>query len=300
MLHNDIELFKQVVIATGDAFGIDYAIIEKDYYVTEVLKSISEKESKIIFKGGTSLSKCYGIIKRFSEDIDFGFECDHHATEGERKRMKKAIVSTIDEFGFTLTNSENVRSRRDYNKYIVSYPYEFAISSLKPNVIVETSVFVRVYPSVKRTATSYIYDYLKQENREDIIEKYRLSPFELQVQSLERTFIDKIFAICDYYLDDKITEHSRHIYDLSKLYQNVTIDENLKSLFNQVREDRKTHPACLSAQDSVDIVSLLKEMVDKDIYKSDYENITEALLFEKVEYKTAVETLKEIINSSLF
>ena len=38
MLHNDIELFKQVVIATGDAFGINYAIIEKDYYVTEILK----------------------------------------------------------------------------------------------------------------------------------------------------------------------------------------------------------------------------------------------------------------------
>ena len=206
MLHNDIELFKQVVIATGDAFGINYAIIEKDYYVTEVLKSIAEKEPKIIFKGGTSLSKCYGIIKRFSEDIDFGFECEHHTTEGERKRIKAAIVSTIEEFGFTLTNPESVRSRRDYNKYIVAYPFEFSATSLKPNLIVETSVFVRAYPSVKRAATSYIYDYLKQDRRDDIIEKYSLSPFEIKVQSLDRTFIDKIFAICDYYLDGRITE----------------------------------------------------------------------------------------------
>lgn len=299
MLHNDIELFKQVVIATGDAFGINYAIIEKDYYVTEILKSIAEKEPKIIFKGGTSLSKCYGIIKRFSEDIDFGFECEHHTTEGERKRIKAAIVSTIEEFGFTLTNPESVRSRRDYNKYIVAYPFEFSATSLKPNLIVETSVFVRAYPSVKRAATSYIYDYLKQDRRDDIIEKYSLSPFEIKVQSLDRTFIDKIFAICDYYLDGRITEHSRHIYDLSKLYQNVTFDDNLKLLFKQVLRDRKAHPACLSAQDGVDIPRLLKEIVDGEVYKNDYESITAALLFEKVPYETAINNIKLIIDSKL-
>lgn len=299
MLHNDIELFKQVVIATGDAFGINYAIIEKDYYVTEVLKSIAEKEPKIIFKGGTSLSKCYGIIKRFSEDIDFGFECEHHTTEGERKRIKAAIVSIIEEFGFTLTNPESVRSRRDYNKYIVAYPVEFSATSLKPNLIVETSVFVRAYPSVKRAATSYIYDYLKQDKRDDIIEKYSLSPFEIKVQSLDRTFIDKIFAICDYYLDGRITEHSRHIYDLSKLYQNVTFDDNLKLLFKQVLRDRKAHPACLSAQDGVDIPRLLKEIVDGEVYKNDYESITAALLFEEVPYETAINNIKLIIDSKL-
>ncbi len=300
MLHNDVELFKQVVIAAGDAFGIDYAIIEKDYYVTEVLKRISEKEPKIIFKGGTSLSKCYKIIKRFSEDIDFGFECEQHTTEGERKRMKAAIVSTIDEFGFALTNPENVRSRRDYNKYIISYPFEFSASSLKPNLIVETSVFVRAYPTVNKTATSYIYDYLKEQNRDDIIEKYELSPFEVQVQSLERTFIDKIFAIGDYYLDGRIAEHSRHIYDLHKLYPNITINDELKELLSQVREDRKAHPACLSAQDGVDIKALLKEIVEKQVYKNDYESITLSLLFEKVEYEVAIKTIENIWDSDLF
>lgn len=300
MLHNDSELFEQVIIATGDYFRIDYAIIEKDYYVTEILKSISKKEPRIIFKGGTSLSKCYGIIKRFSEDIDFGFECEHHPTNSELKKMKETIVSTIDEFGFTLTNPENVRSRRDYNKYIVSYPVNFSTVALKPRLIVETSVFVRAYPTVHRTATSYIYDYLKQENRDDIIEKYDLSPFELQVQSIERTFIDKIFALCDYYLDGRIAEHSRHIYDISKLYQNVSIDNNLKLLFKVVREDRKTHTACLSAKDSIDISTMLKEIVEKEVYKNDYESITESLLFEKVPYETAINAIKLIINSDLF
>ncbi len=234
MLHNDIELFEQVVIATGDALGIDYSIIEKDYYVGEVLKAIVEAEPKIIFKGGTSLSKCYGIIKRFSEDFDFGFECNNHPTEGERRRIKSTIISAIEKFGFSLTNPDEIRSRRDYNKYIASYPFRFSTTSIKPNLIVETSVFVRAYPCNTKTATSYIYDYLKQQNRNDIIEKYALKPFEVQVQSIERTFIDKIFAIGDYYLDDKITEHSRHIYDLSMLWKHITVNDEMKSLLLQV------------------------------------------------------------------
>ncbi len=300
MLHNDKELFQQVIIATGDALGIDYSIVEKDYYVTEVLRSIVQKEPRIIFKGGTSLSKCYGLIKRFSEDIDFGFQCKERTTEGERKKMKSAIVTTIEEFAFALTNPEQVKSRRDYNKYIIAYPFEFATNSLKPNLIIETSVFIRSYPSVKKTATSFIYDYLKREQRKDIIDRYGIYPFELQVQSLERTFIDKIFAIGDYYLSDRIMEYSRHIYDLSKLYSEVIIDEEMRLLFKQVREERKGHPACLSAKDEVDIKSLLQEIVDKDIYKNDYESITSALLFENVPYEVAIETVRSIAESNLF
>ena len=50
------------------------AIIEKDYYVTLVLKEIATRNPDIVFKGGTSLSKCYKIIDRFSEDIDLNIK----------------------------------------------------------------------------------------------------------------------------------------------------------------------------------------------------------------------------------
>ena len=46
------------------------AIIEKDYYVTLVLRELAKQVPNLLFKGGTSLSKCYKIIDRFSEDID--------------------------------------------------------------------------------------------------------------------------------------------------------------------------------------------------------------------------------------
>ncbi|MBQ2770457.1 MAG: nucleotidyl transferase AbiEii/AbiGii toxin family protein, partial [Clostridia bacterium] len=70
MLHNDRSLFEQVILRVSEETGIEGSIIEKDYYVTRFLQRISEQLPNIIFKGGTSLSKCYKLIHRFSEDID--------------------------------------------------------------------------------------------------------------------------------------------------------------------------------------------------------------------------------------
>ena len=86
-LHNEVELFADVIAATSKALNIAPAIIEKDYFVTLLLKRIVEKSPEIIFKGGTSLSKCFKIINRFSEDIDIGLNVDK-ATEGMRKNFK--------------------------------------------------------------------------------------------------------------------------------------------------------------------------------------------------------------------
>ena len=66
MLHDDKELFEQVVLKASEHFGIEAGIVEKDYYVTLLLSEIVKRQPNIIFKGGTSLSKCYKIIKRFS------------------------------------------------------------------------------------------------------------------------------------------------------------------------------------------------------------------------------------------
>ena len=70
MLHNDRELFEQLILRTSESLGIKAEIIEKYYYVTLFLKELVSVSPEIIFKGGTSLSKCYHLIDRFSEDID--------------------------------------------------------------------------------------------------------------------------------------------------------------------------------------------------------------------------------------
>ena len=300
MLHNDKETFEQVILKVANETGIEPSIIEKDYYVTLFLKKIVELQPNIIFKGGTSLSKCYKVINRFSEDIDLNIDTQSKPTEGQRKKLKENIVSIIDEFGFTLDNADNVRSRRNYNRYIIDYPTVFSSNFLKEHLIIETAVYIKAYPCERLQATSIIYDYLKQNGYEDLIQKYGLEPFELNVQTASRTLIDKLYALGDYYLSDAVQEHSRHIYDIFKLSDIVSLDANLKQLVSEVFDERKPHEQCRSAKDGIDMNVLLQEIIDKDIYKKDYEDITEKMLFEDVPYATAIKTLQKIVDYKLF
>lgn len=300
MLHNDRETFEQVILKVANETGIEPSIIEKDYYVTLFLKRIVQLQPNIIFKGGTSLSKCYKVINRFSEDIDLNIDTQSKPTEGQRKKLKENIVSIIDEFGFTLDNADNVKSRRNYNRYIVDYLTVFSSNFLKEHLIVETAVYIKAYPCEKKKATSIIYDYLKQSGYDDLIQKYGLEPFELNVQAASRTLIDKLYALGDYYLSDAVQEHSRHIYDIFKLSDIVSLDANLKQLVSEVFDERKLHEQCLSAKEGVDMNALLQEIIDKDIYKKDYEVITAKMLFEAVPYATAIKSLQKIVDYKLF
>ena len=80
-----------------------------------ILKGLSARIPFIVFKGGTSLSKCHRIIKRFSEDIDVTIDVNP-LTQGMKKKVKKAIEETASELGLTIPNIDDTRSRRDLNK----------------------------------------------------------------------------------------------------------------------------------------------------------------------------------------
>lgn len=291
-------MFEQTVLRTADAAGIAASIIEKDYYVTEFLRKLASYQPDIVFKGGTSLSKCYKLIQRFSEDIDLNVE--DRPSEGQRKALKRNIVTVIDDLDLSLSNAEEIRSRRDYNRYIINYPALQGAAYLKQQLIVETVVSMRAFPNHPMDASSLIYDFLKDTGRDDIIHEYHLQPFSVNVQTAERTLLDKLFALADYYLNGTITEHSRHIYDIYKLSMIVTIDDTLRHLAREVILERRPHKTCLSAQEGVDMNDLLRQIIDSEAYRSDYDQITSALLFEDVPYSAAITALQQIIDSHVF
>lgn len=171
---------------------------------------------------------------------------------------------------------------------------------LKQHLIIETAVFFRAYPTEKKEADSLVYNYLLENNNNNIIALYDLAPFVLNVQTTDRTFVDKLFALGDYYLTNTIQGHSRHIYDLYKLLPTIEFNDELKSLIKTVREERKEHKTCLSAQDDVDMNSLISEIISTDAYRSDYENVTSALLFKTVDYDTAIKVLDKVLQENLF
>ena len=119
-------------------------------------------------------------------------------------------------------------------------------------------------------------------------------PFEaanvmMNVQSVERTFIDKIFAVCDYVILNKIERNSRHLYDLCQLLNRVELNEQLDVLIDIVRDDRMNFKNNPSAQLEYNIPSLIRDIIKNRYYESDYKNITKKLLYENMSYDYVIE-----------
>ena len=300
MLHNKKDTFEQLVLRTSEYLGVKAEIVEKDYFVTLFLKRIAAVMPDIVFKGGTSLSKCYHIIKRFSEDIDLNIQSEIKPPERKRRQLKANIIQIINDLEFELTNPDAVKSRRDYNRYIIDYPSSLSAAYLKEQLIVETAIYQRAYPTKVMSADSLIYQYLHENGYGDFIKQYDLEPFTLNVQTAERTMIDKMYALADYYLLNTTTEHSRHIYDIYKLSEIVTVDKTLKELALSVAEERRPHKMCLSVRNGKNVNEILREVIDKKTYKEDYDTITVPLLFEAVSYNTAVSALENILQNGIF
>lgn len=300
-LHINKELFDQAIIMASEAMMINPAIIEKDYYVTYLLKEMVTSEPDIIFKGGTSLSKCYKLINRFSEDIDLTYDNNKHKmSEAKRRDFSHYVVQKIKNCGFELLNQNDIKSRRNFNQYLIGYDSVYSIPSLKPHLIVETEVSVHSFPSEHQDADCFLYQYLKSQNRNDLISEYQLEPFLVKTQSLERTYIDKIFAICDYYLTLNYQGHSRHLYDLHKIHPLIRIDDTLINLVNEVRVIRSDNKMCQSAQPGINVSEVIQTIIKSDIYKKDYYEITRDLLFENVNYQEVMYTLRAIMNAGIF
>lgn len=261
-LHNDREQFKDAIYLAYDQTGIMVQAIEKDYYVTMLLKLLSEKIPYIVFKGGTSLSKCHKVIKRFSEDIDITI--DITLSQGQKKKVKQAIVDSADELGMVIENLEDTRSRRDYNRYVIAYDSVIPMESaaLKSAVLLETSYTAVSFPTVLLPVHSYIGEMMEKE-APDAISDFMLTPFEMKVQGIDRTLADKVFAVCDYYLEGKVTKHSRHLYDIYKLLPLVPQNEDFKELVHEVREVRSHSSICPSAAAEVDIPKLIEKIIEE-------------------------------------
>ena len=301
-MHHDKEAFEELVIGAANELHIPANVIEKDYFVTLTLKKLSTKLKDMVFKGGTSLTKCYQLLDRFSEDIDISYTAESGVPgDARKKQLKKAVVSTLESLELTINNLEYTRSRRNYNCYCASYPSIYDNSPfLKQELVLETYVALLPFPTVTRMVDNYLYRFLKKIDRLDIAEQYDLMPFPITTQAIERTLVDKVFAICDYYLDGKTEKHSRHLYDIHKIYTNMEIPNDFKDLIVNVRSLRSELAVCPSAKDGVDINKVLQEIVDTEAYKNDYEEITSGLLFTPLEYDEVITSINAIIQLNLF
>lgn len=301
-LHNDKERFYEAITATSTMFGIEPALVEKDYFVTLFLRKAVERIPGLVFKGGTSLSKCYNLIDRFSEDIDLTLD-DEHFTQSKKRNSIKALIAVCDELGLELINKKTIEKHThgNFNCYDIRYPIIFPSEDVKTELKVEMTYIQKCYPHEQGKAISYIGEFFAKNGNGRVVAEYELDAFTVQVQSLERTLVDKVFAICDYYLSKNTVRNSRHIYDILKLLTKVDVsDSNLKLLVENVRTDRKPNRTCLSAQDGANVPKLLKKIVETEFFRQDYDETTSKLLTGTVSYDEAIKSLQTLIDSGLF
>ncbi len=258
-------------------------MVEKDTIQSMILLELSKKEIPFVFKGGTSLSKAYGLIDRFSEDIDLSM--NRKPTESEKKMTKTIITDIGDRMGLKLANPDDIQSRHSYNKYV--FEYESLFSDIPLELIIETSFYQAVYPIEVHMVNSFVGAFCKKRSITFPI-PFDAAFVDMQVQSLERTFIDKVFAICDYRLQDMQDRDSRHLYDIAKLLPEIEITPELDELIDEVREDRMQSKNNPSAQPEHNIPGMLKEIISSRFYEADYNNITKKLLYEDVSYDEAI------------
>ena len=298
-LHNAPEKFKELIEEASTDLKINPAFLENEYYVTMFLNQLSKIDNSIIFKGGTSISLCYGAIKRFSEDIDLNYNNGRmHPTTNMRREFNHSITRSGDEVGLTLINEDKIRSKRDYNLYQYDYPHLFTNDTLKQNVIVETSVRSPSFPAEERPVEPMLGKFLRDKGHEDLAKAVGLLGFTMKAQSLERTVTDKIFAVGDYFFTDKLNRQSRHIYDLYKLFPLIDVtSEKYKKLFSDVLLVRETQPNNITAAPEHNLIEILKKVIDTDFYKDDYNNVTRFLFHpgEDVSYEDAKENLSAIV-----
>ena len=285
--------WKEIIETVARELGRSEQMVEKDTIQSIFLFELAKSELPFVFKGGTSLSKAYNLIDRFSEDIDLSM--NRRPTQSERVKSKELIIEIAENLGLVLSNPEEIKSRYDYNKYVFKYDSLFSVIPLE--IIIETSYYQSVYPVDKHVVGSLVGRFCLDRN---IILPV---PFEaaevmMNVQSVERTFVDKVFAVCDYKIQNMQDRDSRHLYDICKLLQEVELNEELNKLIDMVRDDRMQSKNNPSAQLEYIIPDMLKEIIRSRFYEPDYKNVTQKLLYEDISYDYAIENGIAIIAES--
>ena len=240
-LHENYDIFEATILRTSEYLNIPELFIEKDYWICFILKRLAQSKYKdsVVFKGGTSLSKVFNAINRFSEDIDLNvlgeFSSDNQIKSTVRNIEKYLINAPLLE----VKNGSNPKNKKSkIRKSEISYPkigtQQNSTNILKDKLVLEINAYSQPVPYSKFEIIPYVYNFLDFNGHEGhkIIDKYELSPFEINVMTLERTFCEKISSIAraSFENNNELKLKIRHIYDIHCL-MNL---KNIVKLLNNI------------------------------------------------------------------
>ena len=236
-LHENIDLYKDAITTTAQQMGIPEIYVEKDYWVTLALYNIfsSEVGSQAVFKGGTALSKCFGVVERFSEDIDIVIlKTENESGNQLKNKIKKisevvsAVLPEIEVPGITNKFGMIRKTAHSYQKN-----FEGQFGQVRDIIILESTWLGSFEPYTTAIISSFVTDMMNKTGQSALIEEYNLQPFQVQVLSQERTLCEKIMSLVRFsFTENSIVDLNnkiRHIYDIHKLLAKTEINDFFNS-----------------------------------------------------------------------
>lgn len=303
-LHKNKEEFSELIAIVAQYIGIPAAAVRRDYYIVMMLQNLGKSELAdcCVFKGGTSLSKCYpGSIDRFSEDIDLTFiPVEDMNNKSYSKNLKKieAIISN----GFIIEKIEAERNDRNKSSYI--WPYDEDRDTCKVKLEIGSSV--RPEPFSRKSMKTYVQEYLENQGMNDLVQEFELEEIEINTLDITRTFIDKVMSVKRHAICGTLQAKVRHIYDVVALFER----QDIQAFLSDADELKRL----LALTKTTDSIYLQKRDIPKeynpveayafetweqyfdDKIKKRYETLHEDLLYtsEKQDFEVAKLTFQKI------
>ena len=307
-LHLQKEKFIEIIRNINYKTNIAMDILEKDYYVCLVLRELAQDQEhlKAYFKGGTALYKMLDTNNRFSEDIDLTVEViETDSKTSNKKRLEKSAL------GYKIEGLELQKDKCDqrmsksvtaFYKYETNFTDEEAPLHKASEVQVESTSFTISEPTEKVKIESFIHKYSTDEQKRVLEKDFDLGEFEIETLTIERIFIDKVFAAAAYYRKQQYPDLAKHLYDITILFELDRIQKLFedKTKFKQILEIQKTEEVAryggisdnteikdfeyMNSEFNSEIEKAFESMQDKYIYNSEY----------RISIAKVKETLKQI------
>lgn len=242
--------FEQAILGAADHFrgrGLRPSFIEKDYYVTEALRAVaSVAGNAVIFKGGTSLSKGWGLIERFSEDIDLFLDPDAftsrlgtNAINRELKKLRDAVLKALPlQYLKDESKTFGGLGRNDRFSYRQLFGGQGEIAG---GLFLESGIASGREPTEVVRIRSFLSQFLEETGMS--LGAQDEASFQMRLLHFRRTFVEKMFAIhkkVELHKREEVAvgPHTRHYYDLFQLSDKNEVVGMLRSdEYAQIKAD---------------------------------------------------------------
>ena len=270
-LHLDKYAFDTIISNISKRSNIRRDILEKDYYVTLILNELAKRENQgyAYFKGGTALYKGLKSIKRFSEDIDLTVNVSGCSNSQKKKRLVNSTRYVSLPLDKELSNKKG--------SIEVQYNYE-SLYNVDINdklqrfgkLKIESTNFGISEPTSVVSIAPHLYELATNEEKNILETQYEIYPFAIITLSIERIFMDKLFAAEHYHRINKLFDLSKHLYDLSVLLNDERIINfiNSKELLNIQLAEEESRFGGISEFNSFNDLSFVKNLNNKELEKS--------------------------------